>query len=410
MKVEIIAVGSELLTPFFLDTNSLYLARRLEELGFDLRWKTVVGDDSESLGQVLRTALGRAGLLFVMGGLGPTGDDLTRETLAGVLGRELRFDEAILESLQERFRRRGWTMSPSNRKQAEVIAGAVALLNRNGTAPGQFLEAGGCRVFLLPGPPAELEPMCEESVWPGLAGDTEAGLVRKVLKATGLGESSADELIRDLYPDQKDLRLTILSSPGQIEIHLSARYAGDRTRAEEAVNTLASAIAARLGGRVYSENGDDLEQVVGRLLATSRKTLAAAESCTGGLISERLTRVPGSSDYFLEGAVTYSNAAKTRVLGVPAGLIEAHGAVSAEVAEAMALGIRARSDADLGIAVTGIAGPGGATPEKPAGLVFTALAWDGGSRLERNHFFGRRPQVRFQASQKALDMVRIHLR
>ena len=409
MKVEIIAVGSELLTPFFLDTDSLYLTRRLEELGYDLRWKTIVGDDPEDLGAALRTALGRSGLLFVTGGLGPTGDDLTRETLAGVLARGLRFDETILEGIRARFRGRGRDLPPGNRRQADVIEGAAVLENPNGTAPGQYLESGGCRVFLLPGPPAELEPMCEADIWPRLAAGPERGLFRKVIMATGLGESDADGLILDLYPDQKDLRLTILSSPGQIEVHLSSRHSGNRGAAESALNGLAAAVSGRFGERVFSEDGEDLETVVGRLLSKSVRTIAAAESCTGGLLSERLTRIPGSSAYFLEGAATYSNAAKVRALGVPAELIESHGAVSAEVAAAMAFGIRTRSGADLGLSVTGIAGPGGATPDKPVGLVFTALAWEGGSSVAKSLFFGRRTQIRFQASQKALDLVRRHL-
>jgi len=409
MKIEIIAVGSELLTPFFLDTNSLYLTRRLNDLGLDPSWKTVVGDDPGDLETALRDALGRAELLLVMGGLGPTGDDLTREVLAGVLGRTFRLDETILAGIRERFLRRGKEMPESNRKQALVIDGAEVLENRNGTAPGQWLMSGTSRIVLLPGPPRELEPMCEAGVWPRLASSSSGFLVRRILKTAGLTESEAEVRIRDLYPDQKDVRLTVLASPGQIELHLSARSAGSRAEAQAALDGLTASLRARLGERVFSDSGEDLEQVVGRLLRAAGKTLVAAESCSGGLIAERITRIPGSSDYFLEGAVTYSNAAKIRVLGVPAGLIEAHGAVSAEVATAMAAGFRARTGADLGISATGIAGPGGATADKPRGLVFNALAWDGGTSVERNVFFGGREHVRFQASQKALDLVRIHL-
>jgi nicotinamide-nucleotide amidase len=409
MKIEIIAVGSELLTPFYLDTNSLYLTRRLNDLGLDPSWKTVVGDDPGDLARAFRDALGRAELLFVMGGLGPTGDDLTREALAGVLERGLRFDETILEGIRERFARRGREMTASNRKQAYVIDGAEVLENRNGTAPGQWLVSGSTRIALLPGPPRELEPMCEAVLWPRLESLAPGFLVRRILKATGLGESEAEDRIRDLYPDQKDLKLTILASPGQIELHLTSRSDRDRAAARAAVDRLAGDLRSRLGERVFSDSGEDLEQVVGRLLAASGKTLAVAESCSGGSVAERLTRVPGSSAYFLEGAVTYSNAAKIRTLGIPAALIEAHGAVSAEVAAAMAAGIRTRAGANLGVSVTGIAGPGGATEEKPVGLVFTALAWDGGVRTERNVFFGRREPIRIQSSLKALDLVRIHL-
>lgn len=409
MKIEIIAVGSELLTPFFLDTNSLYLTRRLNDLGLDPSWKTVVGDDPGDLAAALRDALGRAELLLLMGGLGPTGDDLTREVLAGVLGRALRIDETILAGIRERFLRRGKEMPDSNRKQAFVIDGAEVLENRNGTAPGQWLMSGTSRIVLLPGPPRELEPMCEASVWPMIASSASGFLVRRVLKTTGLTESEAEVLIGDLYPDQKDLRLTILASPGQIEFHVSARSAGSRAEAQAALDDLTEGLRGRLGERVFSDSGEDLEQVVGRMLRASGKTLAVAESCSGGLIAERITRIPGSSEYFLEGAVTYANAAKIRTLGVPAGLIESHGAVSAEVATAMAAGFRAKTGADLCVSATGIAGPGGSSADKPRGLVFNALAWDGGTSVERNIFFGGREQVRFQAAQKALDLVRRHL-
>lgn len=409
MKIEIIAVGSELLTPFYLDTNSLYLTRRLNDLGLDPSWKTVVGDDPADLAKAFRDALGRAELLIVMGGLGPTGDDLTREVLAEVLGRGLRLEESILDGIRARFLRRGREMTPSNRRQAYVIDGAEVLENPNGTAPGQWLASGTARIALLPGPPRELEPMCEASLWPRFAALSPGFLVRRVLKATGLGESEAEDRIKDLYPDQNDLRLTILSSPGQIDLHLSARSAADRDAAQAAVDRLANDLRRRLGERIFSDSGEEIEEVVGRLLAASGKTLSIAESCSGGMIAERITRVPGSSAYFLEGAVTYSNAAKIRALGVPADLIESRGAVSAEVAEAMAAGIRAASGSALGVSVTGIAGPDGATADKPVGLVFAALAWDGGAAAERNVFFGRREQVRIQSTMKALDLVRLHL-
>ncbi len=407
MKIEIIAVGSELLTPYYLDTNSLFLTRRLNDFGLDPAWKTVVGDDPSDLKNVFADALGRADLLLVMGGLGPTGDDITREVLAEVLGRSLKFEEKILAGIRDRIARHGREMTASNRKQAYVIEGAEVLENRNGTAPGQWLAAGRKLIALLPGPPRELEPMFDALIRPRLAPISSGVLLRRTLKTTGLGESQAEDMIRDLYPDQKDLRLTILASPGQVEFHLSARSASDAAAAREALDRLTEALRSRLAERVFSDSGEDLEEVVGRMLKASGKTLAAAESCTGGLLAERITRVSGSSAYFLEGAVSYANAAKTRVLGVPAGLIEARGAVSAEVAAAMAAGIRAVSGADFGLSITGIAGPDGGTPEKPRGLVFNGISWDGGGAVERNVFFGGRAEVRFQAAQKALDQVRI---
>jgi nicotinamide-nucleotide amidase len=409
MKIEIIAVGSELLTPDFVDTNSLYLTRRLNDLGLFPGWKTVVGDDPSDLAAALRGALARADLLFVMGGLGPTGDDVTREAAASVLGRGLVFDEGILSEIRKRFARRGREMTASNRRQAYVIDGAEILPNPNGTAPGQWLTAEAKRIALLPGPPRELEPMCEAHVWPRLAAAARGRVIRRVLKVTGLGESEVEDRIRGLYPDQDGLRMTILSSPGQVELHLAARIPGAASEAEGALEGLADDLKNRLGERIFSEDGEELEQVVGRLLTAAGATLAAAESCTGGLIAERITRIPGSSAYFLAGAVTYSNAAKIRTLGVPAELLDAHGAVSPEVAAAMAAGMRIRSGADIGISVTGIAGPGGATPDKPVGLVYAAIATAESVSTERLLCFGKREQVRLQSSQKALDLVRMHL-
>jgi nicotinamide-nucleotide amidase len=409
-RVEIIAVGSELLTPHFQDTNSLYLSARLNDLGWTVAFKTIVGDDKEDLCWRLREALRRTELVMVMGGLGPTGDDITREAMAKALGRELVLHTDVLKKIKDRFRKRLLAMPRANRKQAFIIRGATVLPNENGTAPGQLLKVRGKKVVLLPGPPHELKPMCEESLWPILGKEGGGHLSKAVLKATGLTESEVEALISDLYPKRADLGLTILASPGQIEVHLWAFSAGSRALAENKLRRLKSGIIRRLQSHVFSEAGESLEQIVGLLLKKQKKTLAVAESCSGGLISHRLTNVPGSSEYFLEGAVAYSNAAKVDVLAVPPDLIEAHGAVSFPVARAMASGIRRRARADLGLAVTGIAGPTGGTPEKPVGLVFTALAWPGGTEVQKNLFLGKREQVKLQSAQKALDMVRRHLR
>ena len=408
-RVEIIAVGSELLTPHFQDTNSLYLSARLNDLGWTVAYKTIVGDDQDDLCPVVREALRRTDLVMVMGGLGPTGDDVTRDAVAQALGKDLVLDRDILERIADRFRKRQLPMPGSNRKQALIIRGAAVLPNENGTAPGQLIRVGRRQVILLPGPTHELKPMCEKFVWPLLGKERIGHLTRAVLKATGLTESMAEALISDLYPKRPDLGLTILASPGQIEIHLSAFSAESPLLAETKLRRLKSRICRRLRTHVFSETGESLEQVVGLLLTKQKKTLAVAESCTGGLISHRLTNVPGSSGYFLEGAVAYSNAAKVDLLAVPPDLIDAHGAVSFPVARAMALGIRRRARADLGLAVTGIAGPAGGTPEKPVGLVFVALAWPGGIEVQKNLFPGKREQIKRQSAQRALDMVRRHL-
>jgi nicotinamide-nucleotide amidase len=300
-------------------------------------------------------------------------------------------------------------MPSSNRKQAQLIQGAVVLPNRNGTAPGQWLEVGTRKVVLLPGPPHELRPMFEESVWPRLEKERRGFLERKVLKVAGLTESRIEMLISDLYPSNPELKITVLASPGQIEIHLTSFSERSAPAARRKIGRLGEQLMSRLKENVFSESGEELEEVVGRLLRKETQTLAAAESCTGGLLSHRLTNVPGSSDYFLETAVSYSNDAKVDLLGVSPSLLEKHGAVSFPVACAMARGIRERARADYGLAITGIAGPSGGTTEKPVGLVFVALAWAGGTRVLKNLFPGGREQVKFQSAQKALDMLRRHL-
>jgi nicotinamide-nucleotide amidase len=408
-RAEIIAVGSELLTPYFRDTNSLYLSERLNELGWTVAFKTIVGDRDADIRLRLREALRRTDLVLVMGGLGPTGDDVTRGAVAATLGRDLVMRSDVLEGIRDRFRRRELPMPRANRKQALVIHGAAVLPNRNGTAPGQLIKVGAKSVVLLPGPPHELKPMCEEHVWPVLANGRAGYLSRATLRTVGLTESIVETLISDLYPKRADLGLTVLASPGQIEVHLTAFSGVSASQAGRKLRRLKTQLLRRLRSHVFSENGETLEEVVGRLLKKQKKTLAVAESCSGGLVSHRLTNVPGSSEYFLEGAVAYSDAAKTDLLAVRPELIGAHGAVSFPVARAMASGIRRRARADFGLAVTGIAGPTGGSAEKPVGLVFTALAWSGGSEVRRNLFLGGREQVKLQSSQKALDMVRRHL-
>lgn len=407
MKAEIVAVGTELLTPFFQDTNSLFLAGRLDDLGLAVSFKTIVGDDDRDLRRVLRAALGRSRLVLVMGGLGPTEDDRTREALAAVLGRRLVLDARVLGAIRERFRRGGAPMTAPNRKQAYILEGAEVLPNPNGTAPGLWLETPRHWIALLPGPPHELRPMFDDQVRPRLAGLAKGVTLRRVLRLTGIGESLMESRIKDVYADvPAAVTVTTLASPGDLAIHLVYRGPGPEGRAEGVLEPLERKLRARLGAYVYSYDGETMEAAVGRLLRDGGLTLACAESCTGGLIGHRLTNVPGSSAYFLESAVVYSNGAKTRRLRIPAPLLEAHGAVSAAVARAMARGVRATSGADLGLAVTGIAGPDGGTPRKPVGLVYMALAEARGVTVEKALFWGGREQVKFHASQRALNMVR----
>jgi len=410
MDAEIIAVGSELLTPFRQDTNSLYLTGKLNSLGLEVRFKTIVGDDRERLAAVFRAALNRSGLVLLTGGLGPTEDDVTREVVAEVLGRPLREIPEIRESLEQRFARLGRPMPQTNLRQALVPEGSEWLANRQGTAPGLWLEHEGKIVVLLPGPPRELEAVFESECLPRLSRLSSGSPIKtRVYKVVGLPESEVDELIAPIYKDYTNPTTSLLAVPGTIEVHLRARAATE-AEAEALLSELGDKIELVLGDHVFSTRGESLEEVVGLYLAMKRKTLAVAESCTGGLLSGRLTRIPGSSDFFLGGGVCYSNELKTKLAGVPAALIEARGAVSAPVAQAMAEGIRARTQASIGLGVTGIAGPGGGGTEKPVGLVFIALADDRGTQVRQFRFPGDRERVRQWAITAALEMIRRRVR
>jgi nicotinamide-nucleotide amidase len=412
---EIVAVGSELLGTSRLDTNSLFLAGRLAALGVEVRAKAVVGDDRTRLASVFASALSRTDVVVLTGGLGPTDDDLTREVVAGVLGLEMKEDAAIVSRIEERFARRGLRMPDVNRRQAMVPAGAVSLDNPNGTAPGIFIELQGEYegrvVVLLPGPPRELQPMFDELCERRLL--ERAGperLFREVLFVAGRGESHVEEMAQPIYSQWVTqvpaIETTILATPGQVELHLTVR-ARDAAAGASRVRAAREELEAALGQDVFSTDGRSMEEVVGAMLAERGWTISAAESCTGGLILSRLTDVPGSSAYVLGGAVAYSNEAKTELAGVPPELIAAHGAVSEPVAVALADGIRARTGSTLSLGVTGIAGPGGGSPEKPVGTVAIALTGGGTTaRVRVFSFFGGRPQIKFQASQAALDMVR----
>jgi nicotinamide-nucleotide amidase len=410
MKTEIIAVGTELLTPYFQDTNSLFLTERLSDLGISVSFKTIVGDDDRDLQRAFRVALGRSRLVLIMGGLGPTEDDRTREALAAVIGRRLVLCREVLAAIRERFRRRRLPMSAANRKQAFIIEGAEVLPNPNGTAPGLWLETPRFRLALFPGPPHELRPMFDDQVRARLAAFSKGLTVRKIMRLTGIGESLMESRIKAIYSSVPEgVTVTTLASPGDLAIHLVYQGPGPASKAEALLAPLERSLAGRLGRWVYSTDGRSLEAVVGTLLKDRRLTLACAESCTGGLIGHRLTNIPGSSAYFLESAVVYADLAKARRLRVPLPLIKEHGAVSEAVARAMAAGIRVISGADLGLAVTGIAGPGGGTPRKPVGLVYLALADSRGSVAEKHLLWGGREQVKFQASQRALDLLRKEL-
>ena len=406
MDAEIIAVGSELLTPFRQDTNSLYLTGKLNDLGIEVRFKTIVGDDAARLAEVFRCALGRSQLIILIGGLGPTEDDVNREVVAEVLGRPLREEPEVRRRIEARFARFGRAMSPNNLRQARVPEGAEWLENCNGTAPGLWIEHEGAAIILLPGPPREMEAMFDAACLPRLERLAPPAVVRtQVLKVIGLAESEVDQRISPIYKAYANPQTTILATPGGIEVHLRARTKTG-AQANARLDELAGKIETELGDYAFSASGETLEEIVGRYLALRHKTLAVAESCTGGLLSERLTRVPGSSNYFLGGVVCYSNEFKTRLAGVPASLIEANGAVSKPVALALAEGVRRMTGASVGLGITGIAGPGGGTTEKPAGLVFIALADERGAQVREFRFPGDRERVRNLSTTAALEMIR----
>ena len=403
-------MGSELLTPFRMDTNSLYLTEQLNQLGVAVIFKGVVGDNLVQLVAAAQHALFRSEILIFSGGLGPTEDDLTREAVAEALGLPLRRDNEILAAIERRFAARGWKMSPNNAKQSDVLEGAAVLPNPNGTAPGQWLSGkfdGRERIIiLLPGPPHELKALFEAECRERLRAKLPpAFLATRVLKVAMLGESLVDARVAPIYKRFADVQTTILAGAGEIQLHFQAQ-ASSKEEAQNRVDKAADAVEQELDDAVYSRDGESLEQIVGYWLQMRNATLAVAESCTGGLLGERITSVGGSSRYFAGGAIVYSNTVKTELAGVPADMIERHGAVSREVAAALAEGIRYRCETTLGIGITGVAGPTGGTPEKPVGLVFHALASDSGTEVIERNFPGDRKRIRWFASTLALDMVR----
>jgi len=409
MKAEIIAVGSELLTPDRLDTNSLFLTRRLNQLGIAVARKTIVGDEHDRLRDVFREALSRAELVISTGGLGPTLDDLTREAVSDLLGRKLQLNEGVLRRIEGRFRRLGRTMSENNKRQALVPEGADVLENPVGTAPGLWLEPDGRVLVLLPGPPLELQAIFTQHVEPRLARlGSGLRLYSREIRIAGLAESEVDQRAAPVYSGYADVQTTILAAPGEIQIHLRS-WSNDAAAAERTLKEIVERLTLALGESVFTTSGESLEQAVARELTRNHATVAAAESCTGGLLAERLTRVPGSSAYFRGGVVCYSNDLKTAWADVPPELIESQGAVSSAVAQALAAGIRRRAGATLGVGITGIAGPAGGSPEKPVGLVHIALADALGGSERAVQLSGDRERIRWQASQLALDLVRRYL-
>jgi nicotinamide-nucleotide amidase len=408
MKAEIIAVGSELLTPDRVDTNSLFLTEELNKLGIEVVRKSIVGDNRDDLSAAFHEALERVELIIASGGLGPTEDDLTRETVADLLGRKLQLNKEILQYIEGRFRQLGREMPPVNVRQAMVPEGAEVLENPRGSAPGLWIEDGGRRIALLPGPPRELKPMFHEQVLPRLQRfASNVRMFHRELRVAGMGESALEQRIKPIYTRYADVNTTILAAPGEIQIHLRI-WTGDAAHAKKTLDEIVQSLQLALTDRIYSLDGSPLEEVVAQVLTMNGATISAAESCTGGLLAQRLTSIAGSSSYFLGGVVCYSNELKTAWADVPAELIKTKGAVSGEVAIALADGIRRRAGSTLGVGITGIAGPGGGSEEKPVGTVHVAISHAGGVKERGTRFPGDREAIRWHAAQLALDMVRIH--
>ncbi|MCI0488216.1 MAG: competence/damage-inducible protein A [Blastocatellia bacterium] len=406
LNAEILAIGSELLTPHRTDTNSLWLTERLNSVGIAVKLKTVVGDDEARMEESLRDALRRSDIIISTGGLGPTEDDITRKVFARVTGCTLTMDYDVLAEIRQRITSRGYEMTPNNERQALIPRGAMVLPNPNGTAPGIRMEQDGKLIVLLPGPPRENQPMFDDYVMPLLEKRSRGiRIATRVLKAAGIGESQLDDKIAPIYKQYSNPTTTILFTEAGVEIHLTAT-AESTARAEELVEELADLLEEKLENYVYSTRGESLEEVIGQRLLLRRYTIATAESCTGGLIAQRITEVPGASEYFVGSVVSYTNEMKTRLLGVEAELIEEHGAVSGIVAEAMAQGIKERTGATIGVSVTGLAGPGGGTDAVPVGTVYIGLADDVGVSNKRLVLPGDRYLIRWRASTIALEMVR----
>ena len=418
MLAETIAVGSEMLTPFRQDTNSLFITERLNQIGVKVAYKTTVGDRMEHLVNAVRTAASRVDIVVIMGGLGPTQDDLTRQAVAEAMGIHIRRNADIVAELYKRFAARRMSMTENNAQQADVLEGAHVVPNANGTAPAQWLDTvyGGHRkiLMLLPGPPQELRPIFDQECLPRLREALpQRFIATRTIKVAMIGESACDARIAPIYKHYPDVESTILANgAGDIQLNLICeKQALDL--GQNRVDELAGRIEEELDDLIYSTQGESLEEIVLLYLGMKGATLAVAESCTGGLVAERITRVPGSSRSFLGGAVVYSNELKTAFAGVNANLIEQHGAVSAEVAKAMAEGIRKKTGATIGLSITGIAGPSGGSEEKPVGLVYIGIA--NGKEIEvqqKNFGFATqntRERVRTLSAQAALDLVRRQL-
>jgi len=408
MNAEIIAVGTELLLGQILNTNAKFLSVELSKLGINVYYQTVVGDNGQRLKDALSLALKRADLLILTGGLGPTTDDLTKETVAKLLDLPLELHQESLTRIQEYFLRMHREMAPNNEKQAYVPKGCRVLPNEYGTAPGCIIEKENKVVIMLPGPPKEMEPMFKNYVYPYLRNKTNDVIYSKVLRVLGIGESALEQKIMDLIDTQTNPTVALYAKQGEVTIRITAKEK-DETGAMKLIEPMENEIRRRLGTAVYGIDEESLEEVTCRLLMEKKLTIATAESCTGGLLAEKITRIPGISQCFNMGVITYSNEAKQKILGVSGETLNKYGAVSSQTVIEMARGIQKYSNADIGVAITGIAGPGGGTATKPVGLVYVGISTRKECWYNELHLSGNRERIRELTTMNALDMVRRYL-
>ena len=410
MKVEIVSTGSELLLGQIVNTNAPYLARRLNELGYDAVFQTTVGDNRQRMASVISIALERADIVITSGGLGPTLGDITKEVTSQLIGREMSLHEPSVKHIESFFERRRLKMTQNNLRQAMMPEGAIVVDNHRGTAPGVIIEHGEKTIIHLPGPPMELEHMFENGVLPFLAKKFggQGIIVSRVLRTHGLGESILEERIRDYVLAQKNPTIALLARSGEIHVRLTAK---GETEAEamKLIGELEPRIFERIGEFIFGSDEETLEKTVGKMLTERNFTIALAESCTGGAVTARLTDVPGSSAYLVGSVVSYSNRIKSDVVGVPLSTLQANGAVSEETARAMSEGIRKRFASDIGVGITGIAGPDGGSAEKPVGLVYLSVSGPNGTIAAEERFLGQRNVIRMRAANAALDMIRRYL-
>lgn len=410
MRGELIFVGTELLLGQIVNTNAAYLGENLANLGVDVYYNSVVGDNLDRVKEAILLALSRSDLVMITGGLGPTFDDITREGIASAIGRQLVYDPDVMAQIEAHFKRVKHPMLPMHKRQAYVVLeGCQVVPNLIGSAPGLIIDVGGKWIIAMPGVPREMKKMCEDVIFRWIAEKVGSGIIKsKVLKVCGMGESTVANELDDIVNSMTNATIAFLCQPGEVCVRITAK-AFDSNEATDTINGVVARIKEKLGDNIFAEDTQTMEQVVGSMLSERHRTLAMAESCTGGLVSDRITDISGSSDYFYGGVIAYSNQVKIDLLGVSKDDLNKYGTVSSPVAKQMAQGIRELMNTDYGLGITGIAGPTGATTEKPIGLVFIGLASNDETYSREFRFVGDRLSIKRWASQSALDMLRREL-